>query len=101
MAGPQFQVTQQALNHFSEAIQQSGVDVVPRVMVAGNSEQGSSGNVMESLLTMLLSDRFSALAEDATKKAERSPEAEALRQQIYESMKNKTAATETKPGEKK
>src|SRR6266498_1327179 len=50
--GPQFQVTQQVLNRFSEAIQESGVDVVPRVMVAGNGEQGSSGNVMEALLTM-------------------------------------------------
>src|SRR5512141_324683 len=40
--GPQFQVTQQVLNRFSEAIQQSGVDVVPRVMVSGgNGEQGS------------------------------------------------------------
>ena len=33
--GPQFQVTQQVLNRFAEAIQQSGVDVVPRVVVSG------------------------------------------------------------------
>ncbi len=64
--GPQFQVTQQVLNRFAEAIQTSGVDVVPRVVVGGNNgEQGgstTSSNVMEGLLTMLLSDRFSALA---------------------------------------
>ncbi len=35
--GPQFQVTQQVLNRFSEAIQSSGVDVVPRVVVGGNN----------------------------------------------------------------
>ncbi len=93
--GPQFQVTQQVLNRFSEAIQQSGVDVVPRVMVAGGGEQGSSGNVMEALLTMLLSDRFGAL-DDAAAKSERSVEAEALRQQIYESMKNKSVSDESK-----
>lgn len=88
--GPQFQVTQQVLNRFSEAIQQSGVDVVPRVMVAGNGEQGGSGNVMEALLTMLLSDRYSALSSEA--QTPRSPEAETLRQQIYESMKSKNEA---------
>ena len=32
--GPQFQVTQQVLNRFAEAIQVSGVDVVPRVAVS-------------------------------------------------------------------
>ena len=35
--GPQFQVTQQVLNRFAEAIQQSGVDVVPRVVVGGSN----------------------------------------------------------------
>src|SRR5512145_2009395 len=42
--GPQFQVTQQVMNRFAEAIQQSGVDVVPRVVVSGGSggEQGGS-----------------------------------------------------------
>jgi hypothetical protein len=91
--GPQFQVTQQVLNRFSEAIQQSGVDVVPRVMVSGgNGEQGSSGNVMEALLTMLLSDRFGGLEKDVAAKSERSAEAEALRQEIYESMKKKPSS---------
>jgi uncharacterized membrane protein YqiK len=91
--GPQFQVTQQVLNRFSEAIQQSGVDVVPRVMVSGgNGEQGSSGNVMEALLTMLLSDRLGGLEKDAAVKSERSAEAEALRQEIYESMKKKPSS---------
>lgn len=87
--GPQFQVTQQVLNRFSEAIQQSGVDVVPRVMVGGGGEQGSSGNVMEALLTMMLSERMTAMDNDSAAKSERSSEAEALRREIYESMKKK------------
>ncbi len=33
--GPQFQVTQQVMNRFAEAVQQSRVDVVPRVVVSG------------------------------------------------------------------
>jgi len=86
--GPQFQVTQQVLNRFSEAIQQSGVDVVPRVVVGGGEKEGGmSGNVMEGLLAILLSERFSALADTAQGK--RSEEAEALRTKIRDGMKNK------------
>ncbi len=85
--GPQFQVTQTVLNRFAEAIQQSKVDVVPRVMVGANKESGS-GNIMEALLAMLLSDRFGALANEAQGK--RSEEAEQLRSEIRKSMSNKT-----------
>jgi len=57
--GPQFQVTQQVMNRFAEAVQQSRVDVVPRVVVGGGNEGGNtSGNVMEGLLTLLLSDKL-------------------------------------------
>jgi hypothetical protein len=81
--GPQFQVTQQVLNRFAEAIQESQVDVVPRVVVGGSKENGS-GNIMAALLTMLLSDRFSALANNGH--GERSEEAEKLRSEIRKSM---------------
>ena len=95
--GPQFQVTQQVLNRFSDAIQQSKVDVVPRIMVSGGGGEGgsASGSIMEALLTMLLSDRYSSLAGEASN-VDRSPEAEALRQQIYQSMKNKPGQDEIK-----
>ena len=85
--GPQFQVTQQVLNRFSEAVQQSKVDVVPRGVVGANKD-GGTGNVMEALLTMLLSDRFGALAKEA--QGVRSEEVEQLRSEIRKSMSNKT-----------
>lgn len=85
--GPQFQVTQTVLNRFAEAVENSKVDVVPRVIV-GASKDGGSGNIMEGLLTMLLSDRFSALASEAQGK--RSEEAEQLRSEIRKSMTGKT-----------
>jgi uncharacterized membrane protein YqiK len=84
--GPQFQVTQQVLNRFAEAIQQSQVDVVPRVVVGADKESGS-GNIMEALLAMLLSDRFAALASNGN--SQRSEEGERLREQIRQSMKEK------------
>jgi len=43
---------------------------------------------MEGLLTMLLSERFSALANEASQ-TKRSPEAEALREQIRKDMEKK------------
>ncbi|MCC6300093.1 MAG: flotillin family protein [Anaerolineales bacterium] len=85
--GPQFQVTQTVLNRFAEAIQQSKVDVVPRVVVGADKESGS-GNIMEALLAMLLSDRFGALSNEAQGK--RSEEAEQLRSEIRKSMTTKT-----------
>jgi hypothetical protein len=63
------------------------VDVVPRVVV-GASKDGGSGNIMEALLTMLLSDRFGALANQA--QGERSAEVEQLRSEIRKSMTTKT-----------
>ncbi len=84
--GPQFQVTQTVLNRFAEAIQQSKVDVVPRVVVGADKESGS-GNIMEALLAMLLSDRFGALSNEAQGK--RSEEAEQLRSEIRKSMTGK------------
>jgi uncharacterized membrane protein YqiK len=85
--GPQFQVTQTVLNRFAEAIEKSKVDVVPRVLVGADKESGS-GNIMEALLTMLLSDRFGALANEAQGK--RSDEAEQLRSEIRKGMTGKT-----------
>jgi len=54
--GPRFQLTQQVMNRFSEAIQEGHVDVVPRVMLGGGGQ--GNGSVMESLLTLLLSDQL-------------------------------------------
>ena len=93
--GPQFQVTQTVLNRFAEAIQQSGVDVVPRVVVSGGGGKGdgdggtTNGSIMEALLTMLLSDRFGALANEASQ-SPRSAQAEKLREQIRKDMEKKT-----------
>src|SRR6185436_6306035 len=90
--GPRFQLTQMVMNRFSEAIQASGVDVVPRIVVGGSGHDGNgggnvtTGNVMQALLTLLLSEKVSG---DATApSAARSPEAEAIRRQIREGMED-------------
>jgi uncharacterized membrane protein YqiK len=86
--GPQFQVTQQVMNRFADAIQVSQVDVVPRVVVSGSGHDGNgsptNGSIMEGLLTLLLSEKMGVAVN--TEQKPRSPEAEALRQQILVSL---------------
>jgi uncharacterized membrane protein YqiK len=91
--GPRFQLTQQVMNRFSEAIQASGVDVVPRVVVGGGDHGGNgdgggaaTGNVMQALLTLLLSEKVGA--DVAAPSTPRSAEAEAVRQKIRDGLEN-------------
>ena len=43
--GPQFQVTQQVMNRFAEAIEKARVDVVPRIVIGGGGGGGGAGGV--------------------------------------------------------
>jgi uncharacterized membrane protein YqiK len=88
--GPRFQLTQQVMNRFAEAIQTSGVDVVPRIVVGGGGRDGNgdgggiTGNVMQALLTMLLSEKIGG--DTGGPSTPRSAEADAYRRQIREGM---------------
>jgi len=103
--GPQYQVTQQVMNRFAEAVQQSRVDVVPRVVVGGSGGEGgaSGSSIMEGLLTLLLSDKLNLSVNAETAGKERSPEAEKLRSEIRQSLSEKRVepASESKPPEAK
>ena len=61
--GPQAQLTREVMSRFAEAIQASGVDVVPKIIVGGGAGgpgggAGSNGSLLESLLAVLLSDKL-------------------------------------------
>ena len=89
--GPKYQVTQQVMNRFAEAVQQSRVDVVPRIVISGNGgdEGGStSSSVMEGLLTMLLSDKLGLETAGAPTKV-KSEDADRLRAEIRKSLSEK------------
>ncbi len=55
--GPQFQLVQQVMQRFAEAIEQSKVDVVPKIQM-GNSD---GGGLLESLMGMLLSEKLNTM----------------------------------------
>jgi len=95
--GPQFQVTQQVMNRFAEAIEQARVDVVPRISISnGGGGNGASGgnSLMEGLLAMLLSERMGvSLNGNGDGGGAARPEAEALREQIRQGL-----STSRQPG---
>jgi len=84
--GPQFQVTQQVMNRFAEAIETAKVNVVPQIVVGGGAGSGSGGvgSLMEGLLTMLLSERMGVSVNGSGGTAR--PEAVALRDQIMQRL---------------
>lgn len=93
--GPQYQVTQQVMSRFAEAIERAGVNVVPQIMVGG-SGANNQGNMMEALMALLLSERMAA--QPNTGSAPRTPEVEAIRTQIQQSLAAKqTTANNTTP----
>jgi uncharacterized membrane protein YqiK len=98
--GPQYQVTQQVLTRFAEAVQQGKIDVVPRVLVSGGNGENSpaNSNVMEGLLTLLLSDKLGVQVNNGSEK-ERNPQAEQLRSQIRQSLaENRESSPSTSGG---
>ncbi len=85
--GPRFQLTQQVMNRFAQAIEQSQVDVVPKIVIGAQNGQngaqgGTSGNVMEALLAMLLSDKIGAELGGSGVLGPRNPQAERLRSEL-------------------
>jgi uncharacterized membrane protein YqiK len=85
--GPRFQLTQQVMSRFAEAIETARVDVVPKIMIHGGGGNGASstGNVMEALLTLLLADKIGG--ESAANPSPRSAAAEAVRSRIEQQLR--------------
>jgi uncharacterized membrane protein YqiK len=91
--GPRFQLTQQVMNRFAQAIEESRVDVVPKILIGQSGGDGkaagpASGNVMEALLAMLLSDKIGADFAASTL-TPRSPAADQVRKRITKGMESK------------
>lgn len=79
--GPQFQLVQQVMSRFAEAIEKSQVDVVPKIHMGGDK---GGGSLIESLLGLLLSEKAGQLAGVAP--AAPNPEAEALKAALRRDM---------------
>lgn len=83
--GPQFQVTQQVMSRFAEAVERSQIDMVPRVVV-GSGAGGAGGSLMEALLAMLLSERMGVSVGTGGNGSPANPEADQLRETIRKGL---------------
>jgi uncharacterized membrane protein YqiK len=81
--GPQYQLIQEVMNRFAEAIEKSQVDVVPKIQMGGAGQGGSS--LIENLLTLLMTQKVGETTGVMVPTAV-SPQAEALRAELRKSM---------------
>lgn len=61
--GPQFQVLQQVISRFAEAVENAKIDVVPKVLISS----GTTGNtsMIESLIALILSEKAGVTIADS------------------------------------
>jgi uncharacterized membrane protein YqiK len=66
--GAQFQLTRQVVERVAEALEKSGVDIVPRVQITGSGAgaQNQGGGLVEALMGLVLADKGEGLAAQAT-----------------------------------
>ena len=67
--GAQFQLTRQIVERLADALEKSGVEIVPRVQISGNE---GGGNMLQSLLGMLLSEKGLSLEAAASGEPQKS-----------------------------
>ncbi|MGL4762861.1 MAG: SPFH domain-containing protein [Sarcina sp.] len=84
--GPQYQVVQDVMSKFTDAIKEGGINIVPNnvVTMGGSSENGGGVNAMESLLAVLLSEKMGV---DFKEGVEESDIAKQMREEIYHKLK--------------
>ena len=61
--GARYQLARQVAERFAEALETSGVDVVPKVQITGAGGDGGQGGVMQALLTLLMSEKLGLAVE--------------------------------------
>jgi uncharacterized membrane protein YqiK len=95
--GPQFQVLQQALDRFSAAVEKSGIDIVPKMVInnGGNGNGAPTGNsAFEALMAMLLSEKL-GIDLTAGENVEPNEDIKGIRDRILKGLNTPTATIAT------
>ncbi|HEX3530667.1 MAG TPA: SPFH domain-containing protein [Thermoanaerobaculia bacterium] len=88
--GPQYQLIQNVMGRFAEAIEKSGSDVVPKIQMSSDGKGG--GSLVENLLTMLLSGKLGETVGVLPTPAP-DPHAETLRSELRRSIQSGNGAS--------
>ena len=83
--GPQFQLVQQVMGRFAEAIEKSQADVVPKIQMSSDGKGG--GSLVENLLALLLSGKLSEMTGALATTEPADPQAETLRSELRRSLR--------------
>lgn len=59
--GARYQLARQVAERMAQALETSGVDVVPRIQVNGGGGEGDGGSLVQTLLALLVSERGHAM----------------------------------------
>ncbi|MFA6112977.1 MAG: SPFH domain-containing protein [Sphingomonas sp.] len=59
--GAHYQLTRQVIERLAEALEKSGVDIVPRVQINTGGDRGESGGSIQALIGMMLSEKGMAM----------------------------------------
>jgi uncharacterized membrane protein YqiK len=89
--GPQFQLIQNVMGRFAEAIEKSHADVVPKIQMSSDGKGG--GSLIENLLALLLSGKLGeTVGVDILPTVDANPQAETLRSELRRSIQGGQAA---------
>jgi uncharacterized membrane protein YqiK len=94
--GPQFQLVQQVMNRFAEAIEKSGSDVVPKIQMSSDGKGG--GSLIENLLAMLLSGKLGETVGALASVDPTDPKVETLRSELRRSIQSGQTSTGASTG---
>lgn len=95
--GPSYQVLQHVMDRFSEAVERSGVEIVPRMVMSGGSDGAGNGkgySAFEALIAVLMSEK-AGLGVLGERSRDRSPEVEEIRKGILQDLKQKSEGSDS------
>ncbi|MFW3146424.1 MAG: SPFH domain-containing protein [Thermoplasmatota archaeon] len=88
--GPRYQVLQQAVERFSQAVEVSGVDVVPKMYVAGGNG-GTFSSAFDNLIYLLISEKMGVDVNEARQMGE---QAASIRKAIMKAVEGEPGPAE-------
>jgi len=95
--GPQYQVIQDVMSKFTDAIREGKINIVPNnVVTMGGSENSGNVNAVESLLAVLLSEKIGV---DFKIDQEESDFAKKMKEDIYKKMNEEKVDNYVRPKE--
>ncbi len=86
--GPQFQVVQQVMERFSNAIEKAGIDIVPKMVVQNGGDGGGRYSAFEGLMSLILAQELNIDLGTGEREGAMRDEIKRIRENILRSMSN-------------